>query len=140
MEKLLNPSGSKDYQRDDKEDRAAEYRLWHRTLSRSCIASDVDFIEWRKRGGKFIPVAITEITRVDVGKEVTSGYLERIVYRYNERDIQGYITRYLSEKLEVPAYIILYRQGCTEFWVYSFTEERWTNLSTLEMKQFIESL
>ncbi|WP_135604103.1 hypothetical protein [Methanococcoides sp. NM1] len=141
MIKEITDSGSKAYQRKDMEDRGAEYRLWHRSLAPYCVAFDVDFIEWRTRGGKRVPVAITEITRVDSGKSVTPRYLDSILKRYNERDMQGYVTRYLANKLEIPAYIILYRQGCSEFWIYKFDNENWQGpLTPKEMGNFIESL
>lgn len=139
--KEITSSGSKAYQRNDKEDRGAEYRLWHRTLAPSCVAFDVDFIEWRKKNGTWVPVAITEITRVDEGKDVTAGYLENIIKRYNIRDMQGRVTKYLADKLNVPAYIILYRQGCTEFWIYDFDKANWTGtLFQTDVKKFVEEL
>lgn len=141
MLKEIASSGSKAYQRKDKEDRGAEYRLWHRTLAPFCVAFDVDFIEWRKHNGKWVPVALTEITRVDKDRDVTAGYLANIIKRYNARDLQGYVTQYLAEKLDIPAYIILYMQGCTEFWIYDFDKTNWTGpLSQTDVKKFIEEL
>lgn len=141
MIKKFEDSGAKAYQRSDNEDRSAEYKLWHRKLSRSCSALDVDFIEWRYRNGSMIPVALTEITRVDIDKEVSINYLESIVDRYNERDFQGKATRYLANKLGIPAFIILYKQGCTDFWIYDFTKNSWIgSLSQEDMGKFIECL
>jgi len=128
--------------REDREDRASEYKQWHRDMPNSkCYAWDVDFIEWRYREGKPIPVALTELTRADNGIIVDSSYLETIIWRYFVRDKQGEITKYLADKLGIPAYIILFRQCCTEFWVYDMEKKKWReSLSPLQMKKFIESL
>ena len=141
MEKKLTDSGAKAYQRSDTENRVQQYSDWHRTLNRSLLMLDVDFIEWRFRNGNLVPVGVMEITRVDSGKIVGIGYLGAIVQRYEERDIQARAIRYVANALKTKAFIILFREGCTEFWVYDLTEKRgWSYFTLDEYVSFLESL
>jgi len=124
QQKLQTPSGSKAHQRSDFEDRSAEFRRWHRTLDRSMLASDVDLIEWRSISGDTLPVAVIEITRIDQGRKISEAYLNAITQRFQERDFQAKAANYVAKKLGVKAWIVLYRQGCNEFWVYDLTQTR----------------
>ena len=141
MDKKTTNSGSKAYQRDDTEWRIKPYSDWHRTLHRSLLMLDVDFIEWRIRNGELVAVGVMEITRVDVGKEVSSGYLGAIVSRFEERDIQARAARKVAAALGTKAYIILFRQDCSEFWVYNLTDRRgWAHHNPASMEQFLLAL
>ena len=68
MQKKLTDSGAKAHQRADTEYRIQQYSDWHRTLDKSLLMLDVDFIEWRFRDGKLVAVGVMEVTRVDDGK------------------------------------------------------------------------
>jgi hypothetical protein len=144
QDKTHTESGAKAYQRADNEDRAKEYMLWHRNLDRSLLMLDVDAIEWRFRSGVKVPVGIFEITRVDVGKTVNDGYLNAITARFFERDFQSKAAITIAQKLGTKAYITLFRQGCTEFWVYCLSEgsnSGWRNYATpAEYETFLKGL
>ena len=49
MDKVVTTSGAKARQRADTENRVLPYSEWHRTLDRSLLMVDVDYIEWRRR-------------------------------------------------------------------------------------------
>ncbi len=140
MEKKQTAEGTKAYQRDDSEHRAKPYLEWRRHISGGLYLNDIDSIEWRVRGGELIPVAVIEVTRVDIGKSVGEGYLAAITDRFMLRDKQGYMTKYIADKLGVKAYINLFRQDNSEFWLYSFDKKIWLHRTPAQMVEFLQSL
>jgi hypothetical protein len=141
MEKKLTDSGAKAYQRNDSEWRLKPYSDWHRTLAKELLMVDVDFIEWRYRHGQLIPVGVMEVTRVDLGKHVAPEYLEAILARYEQRDMQAEAARKVAAALRTKAYIVLFRADCKEFWVYNLTERKgWLHLQAAEMENFLKNL
>lgn len=141
MEKKTTDSGAKAHQRMDTEWRIKPYSDWHRTLSKKLLMLDVDFIEWRFRNGELVPVGVMEVTRVDHGKDVNDRYLNAILNRFNERDLQGRAARKVADALGAKAYIVLFRQDCSEFWVYNMTDEHgWHYFIPIGMERFLENL
>lgn len=141
MYKKTTPSGAKAHQRTDLEWRIQPYSDWHRTLDRSLLMLDVDFIEWRFRNNQLVPVGVMEVTRVDVGKVVNDNYLQAIISRYEERDIQARATRLVASALRTKAFIVLFRQDCSEFWIYNLTDRtQWTHFTPAEMETFLKNL
>lgn len=141
MHKKRTGSGAKAYQRSDSEWRAKPYSDWHRTLERRLLMTDVDFIEWRYRDGEIVAVGVMEVTRVDAGKRVTRGYLTAIIRRFEQRDFQAAVARKVADALDTKAYIVLFREDCSEFWVYNLTDrEGWTYFKEAGMEQFLENL
>jgi hypothetical protein len=141
MEKKRTTTGAKAYQRADAEWRIKPYSDWHRTLAKNFFMLDVDFIEWRNRDGDFVPVGVMEVTRVDLGKEVNQKYLDQIIERYEQRDLQGIAARKVAAALQTKAYIILFREDCSEFWVYNLTNRRgWWHLDPEKMEAFLKKL
>lgn len=146
MEKERTDSGSKAYQRDDEENREAEYMDWHRTLDSSLYMTDVDSIEWEyDENGKLNAVAVIEVTRVDKGKEVNEAYKQKIIDRYVERDMQRKATIKVADALDTNAYIVLFREGCSEFWGYNLTKHpdtEWKKIasSSEEMEENFQKL
>lgn len=141
MEKKTTESGAKAHQRADTEWRIQPYSDWHRTLSKDLLMLDVDFIEWRFRNGELVPVGVMEVTRVDHGKDVNDRYLNAILKRFNERDLQGRAARKVAEALATKAYIVLFREDCSEFWVYNLTDEHgWHYFIPIGMERFLERL
>jgi len=103
--------------------------------------TDVDFIEWRYRGNKLVAVGVMEVTRVDIGKEVGQGYLQSILSRYKQRDMQAEAALNVAQALGTKAYIVLFRADCREFWVYNLSDGRgWCHFSTDQMEAFLRSL
>ena len=122
QDKIHTNSGAKAYQRADQEDRIKEYMLWHRSLDRSLLMLDIDAIEWRISDSQIKAVGVFEITRVDRDKTVNEGYLQAILDRFFQRDFQSKSAITVAQKLDTKAYITLYRQGCSEFWVYCLSK------------------
>ena len=142
MDKKVTVSGAKSYQRQDIEDRSKEFRNFHRTLHKSLYATDLDLIEWRYINGVLTPVAVLEITRVDQGREVNEQYTSAILSRYEERDMQALATRTAASLMGVKAWIVLYRQGCTEFWIYNLTnnDNRWYHYDSDRLEKWLQLL
>jgi hypothetical protein len=141
MDKKLTDSGSKAYQRADNEWRIKPYSDWHRTLDKRLLMLDVDFIEWRFKNGELVAVGVMEVTRVDSGKAVNANYLNAIIARFEERDIQARAARKVAQALGTKAYIILFRDNCSEFWVYNLTDKiDWKHFNSKEMEAFLLDL
>ncbi len=142
LEKKITESGAKAYQRGtDSEWRIKPYSDWHRTLDKSLLMTDIDFVEWRFKGGQLVPVGVMEITRVDNGKEVNDGYLGAIINRFEQRDIQARTVRYTAKALNTKAYIVLFREDCSEFWVYNLSDRQgWYTYNSIEIESFLKGL
>lgn len=141
MQKKFTPSGAKAYQRSDTEWRIKPYSDWHRTLDRRLLMLDVDFVEWRYRGNDLVAVGVMEVTRVDKGKVVSSAYLNAIIQRFEERDLQARAARKVAAALKTKAYIVLFREDCSEFWIYNLTDRQgWNYYGAEGMEQFLLSL
>ncbi len=141
LEKKFTESGAKAHQRKDTENRVLPYSLWHRTLDSSLIMLDVDFIEWRFRRGELVPVGVMEVTRADNGITVSENYLDSMLQRYNVRDLQGKIARKVAQKMGTKAFIVLFREDCSEFWVYNLTDNNgWDYFDPKEMEDFLKQL
>lgn len=123
------------------EDRSLPYRDWHRSaVGRYCYALDSDIIEWRKRDGILVPVAVTEVTRVNIGVYVNQKYLDAIVRRY-ESGLQAKTARYLAEALQTKAWIVLFREDCKSFWLYPLSDGgKWTRYNHDQMLAFLRGL
>ena len=141
MQKKFTPSGAKAYQRSDTEWRIKPYSDWHRTLDRRLLMLDVDFVEWRYRGNDLVAVGVMEVTRVDKGKVVSSAYLNAIIQRFEERDLQARAARKVAAALKTKAYIVLFREDCSEFWIYNLTDRQgWNYYGAEGMEKFLLSL
>lgn len=141
MDKKVTETGSKAYQRTDAEWRIKPYSDWHRTLSKKLLMLDIDFVEWRFKDGKLVPVGVMEVTRVDKDKSVTINYLNSIINRFEQRDIQARTTRMVASALNAKAYIILFREDCSEFWVYDLTDQKgWAHFDPKQMEEFLQGL
>ncbi|NJK62069.1 MAG: hypothetical protein HC921_04715 [Synechococcaceae cyanobacterium SM2_3_1] len=141
MQKKQTETGVKAYQRQDQEWRSKPYSDWHRTLDRRLLMTDVDFIEWRYRQGELVAVAVIEVTRVDRGKTVNSAYLQAIIARFETRDMQAKAARKVATALGVSAYIVLFREDCSQFWVYNLSHPQdWQMFDPLQMEQFLLKL
>lgn len=141
IEKELTPSGAKAQQRNDDEWRAAPYSKWHRTLGRGVYMTDVDAIEWRYREGRLTAVGVMELTRADQDVQVTETYLNSIIWRYEQRDFQAKTARAVAQALNTNAYIVLFREDCSEFWVYNLTNTKtWVHMYAGQYQTFLNSL
>ena len=119
QDKILNPDGSKAYQRGgDEEDRVDIYKRWHRLAGDKLYMTDVDSIEWKfGPDGSPVPVSVVELTRVD-SSDVSSSYLDSILDRFYTRDMQGKASLCVAHRLGVPAYLVLFSSDLESFWVH----------------------
>lgn len=123
---------TKDFKQTTTEDRADPYKRWRYRVEQPYVL-DVDQIEWR--GDQ--PVALLELTRCDSGS-VTPAYLDAIVGRY-EADAQGRCARFVAAKLDIKAWIVLFTEDCTHFWVYNLTDRRgWWPLDEDQYQEWLE--
>lgn len=136
-----NPDGVRSRHIASKENRVLPYSDWHRSeVGRGYYALDSDLIEWRIRGGQLVPVAVTELTRVDLGVVVSRRYLDAILNRYNTT-MQGKTARYLAEALRTKAWIVLFREDCSEFWLYPLSDGgKWQRKDSVGMLAFLRGL
>jgi hypothetical protein len=171
QEKRTAASGAKRRQRDDTENRALKYLFWRNALppipdearkpftadvvdsttysnwhyerkNRGLYMTDIDFIEWRYNKHKeLVAVGLMEVTRVDQGIEVNDVYTNQILSRYKTQ-LQGQAARKIAEALNTKAYIVLFRDDCTEFWIYCLTDnwKAWKTLTAATMEAFLNGL
>jgi len=75
-------------------ERPTDYSTWHRNeLPGYCTAQDIDWVEYRIKDEKPIPVAIIETGRWN---------------RSKFKDFQVQIAKTIAEKLEIPVYFVEY--------------------------------
>jgi hypothetical protein len=150
-----SPTQSRAYRRTDRlqnrfplkaehkidEYRAKPYSDFHRTLDRKLLTQDVDFVEYRRRNGRLTPVAVIEVTRADQHIFVGQGYLNGIIERYTQFGMQAEATLLVARALNVEAYVVLFRQDCSEFWVYNLSRHSgWEKKTPAEYEEFLKSL
>lgn len=139
-----------------KEDRSAGYREWRRHLGGGTYVLDVDQVEWRKveveiqkgyRHTYLLPVATIELTRRDKPPwaddtwPIPTTYLQTILDRFNEEDFQGRHSRYVADRLGVYAYLVVFHDDLTCFWVYNLTLDKgWKEFSLEGYEQWIRNL
>ena len=106
------------------------------------MAQDIDFVEFRSTPNGIVPVAIIETTRVDGTQPVSQNYLNNIIDRYRNWSLKQVAINSVTEGLGVPAYIVLFRENCKEFWINDFSDgsNDWTNVNAQQMEEFLQSL
>jgi hypothetical protein len=125
---------------DSKEDRSAAYRAWRRHLGDGMYVLDVDQVEWRHIDGQMVPVATIELTRRDDPGIVDDVYLETIVDRYKE-EFQGFHSIYIAMKLAVFAYLVVYREDLSMYWIYNMSLDKgWRMKTQEEYEEWIRNL
>ena len=156
--KKLTEDGGKAKQRVDDEDRSQSYRLWRREIGKkikngrrraSPYAIDIDQLEHIYIDDKPIPVALLEITRYDFDEKDAgvggwSKYRQSILNRYFTRDAQASIVSMVSDKLECPAYIVLFRHDLKSFWLFDIKcgieSSTWFHLTEQEYVDWLVAL
>lgn len=126
-------------QRADSEERTLEYREWRWNWGKGLYVTDIDQIEYRMDNKRPRFVAILELTRLDGDARPPPGYFHAILDRYRKRDAQAKATAEIARRLEVGAYIVLYRWNLVEFWVTDLrdTKGRWWHLHQKEYREWI---
>ena len=129
--------GVKEHQRADNEDRAAVYRLWHRkALDNKCVMSDLDAVEWRYIDDQPCPIAVFELTRYDGRESPPNTYLASIVERF-EHQGQGGLAKEAARLLGCEAWIVLFNNDCSRFWVYNLSNEEMNDWKPLKADRMV---
>src|SRR5574343_338872 len=140
-------SGAKAQQRADKYkvNRQANYSSWRYPISevtsiKQCglYTTDFDFVEWSFNSyGELVAAAVIDATQADNGKSVNDTYLNNILERFH-RQLQGKALSFASRRFECDSYILLFREDCSEFWMYNWTQQKgWKHMDS---QQHIEWL
>lgn len=141
LTKKLNSNGTKAVQRGFGDARMLPYKEFHSALGRPYYMQDVDTVEYRYENGVLRVAALVEITRADMDKDVNDKYLNGILERFKLRDAQGALVTTLADKLNVHAYVTLFRADCSTFWVYDLTEQDdWAEMTPDEYATFLKGL
>lgn len=128
-------------QRPDNEDRALKYRQWRRDVGGGCYVADIDHFEYRVVDGEVVPVAVFELTLVkQSGETVPDSYLDAIVRRFST-DGQAQAIKTVAQRLSVKAWIILFNETISSFWVYDLSSGRgWWQLDELKYTAWLRRL
>lgn len=114
----------KTHNRADSEDRTFLYRdeRWNRRWANKCV-QDLDQIEYTVVDGEIVYVAVLELTRRDFHPTIQDPpktYFKSILDRY-ESDMQGRLAVDVAKKLGVDAYIVVFDEDVSRFWVYNLS-------------------
>jgi hypothetical protein len=122
--------------------RGKPYSDWHRSLDKRLLAQDIDYVEFRQTPNGIVPVAVIETTRVDGRMPVSGTYLNNIIDRYRNWSLKQTAMMTVADGLAVPAYIVLFRENCSEFWLNDFSDgsNDWTHFDQRQMEDFLLSL
>jgi hypothetical protein len=129
------------YGEDDPRQRAhARYREWHRTLGRSALAFDVDFVEVRARDGELLPVAIIETTSVRDAALLDDGeYVGQILKRLRSGG-QMRVLRRLAHAVGARCYVVIYDWRLTAFGVWDEDREFLSRFDEAGYREWLLSL
>ena len=91
-----------------------------------------------------IPVAILELTRYDFDEydresQSWAKYRSAILDRYFFRDAQGRFIKVMSERMGVPAFIVLFRKDLGSFWLFDMCDPKalWIHKEPEEYKEWL---
>ena len=137
--KALAITLNKGKQREESEDRTADYRAWRWNIGSGCYVSDIDHIEYRISNGIIKPVALLELTRVDGDRPIPDTYLNAILNRFKKRDAQYNLITHAAKELDCKAWVVLFREDLNEFWLYNLTNNRgwYKNLAKDKYKRWL---
>ena len=113
---------AKKHNRDDTEDRTFAYREARWNLNYGC-AQDVDYVEYKIVDRKIVYVAVLELTLRETPEGLYNppkSYFEQVKRRYST-EAQGKFTKATAERLGVDAYIVVFNEEATRFWVYNLS-------------------
>jgi hypothetical protein len=140
MQKIVNDQGQKARQRADTEDRTICYKDWLRTVKCGGFFLDLDMIKFKKTPEGIVPCCITELTRSDSETPVNDGYLFAIIQRYFYRDRQGQTIQMVADKLQIPAYLVLFGENMNWLKVYSFQAKIWKDFTPEAWAEHLKTL
>lgn len=138
---IKTQAGAKGQQRADKytANRQGNYSRWRYEITESpeikahgLYSTDFDFVEWSFNwNGDLVAAAVIDATQADNTINVSDTYLESILKRFNTQ-MQGKCLTFASTNFRCNSYILLFRQDCSEFWLYNWTEKKGWKYMTRE--------
>ena len=118
------------------------YSDWRRQVGHGCYVNDVDWVEWRigPAGMRLAAVIETSSYRSvpDHGDEVPH-YCACALARF-QRDAQYEVTSLVASRLGVPAYFVLVRHDCDEFWLCRLRDGAWRRMTQAQYRQWLMRL
>lgn len=154
--KKKTAEGTKARQRNDTEDRSLIYRDWRREVGKTekdgryrktAYTSDLDQVEYIFVKNEPIPIAIFELTRYDFDEydgpnHSWAKYRSAILDRYFLRDAQGRFIQTVARKMEVPAFIVLFRHDLEAFWIFDLMHRDavWVRKDAEQYKEWLAQL
>ena len=140
LEKKVNTFGGKSRQRNDREDRLMDYRLWKYKLNK-LYTTDIDQIEWRVIDKKMIPVAVLEMTRIDDDQIPGPNYFQAIINRFETRDTQKYTITHVANCLGVDAFIVAFLKNLSYYMIYNLSKgDRWEKYNEYQYINWLQNL
>lgn len=138
--KKVNSYGGKTRQREDREDRLIDYRLWKYKLNK-LYTTDVDQIEWRIIDSQMVPVAVLEMTRIDDDRVPGPNYFKAIINRFETRDTQKYTITHVAKSLGVDVYIVAFLKNLSYYTIYNLSKGGdWITLNEEEYIDWLKNL
>ena len=131
---------AKKHNRTDTEDRSFAYRDARWNLNFGAV-QDVDHIEYKIVNGEVVYVAVLELTLRETPKNLRnppSSYFERVKKRYLTGS-QGKFTIQTAKRLGVDAFIVVFNEDATRFWVYNMSKNYGFNRE-INQKQYFDWL
>lgn len=107
------------------------YSTWRRTVGKGCYATNIDWVEFRKRNGKLVPVAI----------------IEDKYRKGNLKDWQRKIMITIASMPKVPVYLV--KHNCEDhpkdssewvFYIRNLITGESDLMSEIEYRKWIENL
>jgi hypothetical protein len=154
--KKKTEAGTKARQRNDTEDRSLIYRDWRREVGKTekngrfrktGYTSDLDQVEYIFYKNEVHPIAIFELTRYDFDEydganHSWAKYRSSILDRYFLRDAQGKFIQTVARKMELPAFIILFRNDLEAFWIFDLMHRDavWERKDAEQYKEWLADL
>ena len=114
---------AKKHNREDTEDRSFAYRDARWNLNYGC-AQDVDYVEYKIVNGEIVYVAVLELTLRETPENLPNppaAYFEQVKKRYSTES-QGKFTKATAKRLGVDAYIVVFNEDASRFWVYNLSK------------------
>jgi hypothetical protein len=117
-------------------ERSSAYSLWHRSLGPDFYAVDIDFVEYRADRGIVAFIAIS-------GKCTDEKHIiNSKQYIWERTKLERKILIELSDKINVPAFLVLHSEDLSVFHVHNLKDSQNTFkvMNLEEYSNFIKSL
>ncbi len=102
-------------------ERDLKYSRWHRTLPENCLAMDIDWVEWRDDKPKAL-IEVSKINPETVGPS-EDPYKKTLYYVLRRTYFQRKCLLYIANKLNIPAFIVVYDDELKNFLVCKIDED-----------------